>query len=241
MVHEMNRGSLTDSIVNARRRPRPRRERERRQRRADILRAAESVFAAHGFHASSVEQIASTADYATGTVYLYFRDKEALYLELFEEKIRELARLIRERTSGLEDPVEAIRQVVAARMEYFERNRAFFRIYAREGTNGFEPRQERWSGVRRLYADYLRRLTGLIRGGQRKGVLREGDPHQLAVALSGIMIQLTRDKLQRRRAGPLPDLTPFVLDTFFNGTMVPGGPEIHKPTKTTCPPRAARG
>lgn len=226
----MNRRSLTDSIVNFRR-PRPRRERERRQRRADILRAAESVFAAHGFHAASVEQIATTADYATGTVYLYFRDKEGLYLELFEEKIRELARLIRERTSGLDDPVEAIRQTVAARMEYFERNRSFFRIYAREGTNGFEPRQERWSGVRRLYADYLRRLAGLIRAGQRKGILTDGDPHQLAVALSGMMIQLTRDKLQRRRAGPLTDLTPFVLDTFFHGALVPKRSAIHKPIK----------
>jgi len=232
MVHEMNRRSLSDSVVNARR-PRPRRERERRQRRADILRAAESVFAAHGFHASSVEQIASTADYATGTVYLYFQDKEGLYLELFEEKIRELARLIRERTSGLTDSVEAIRQVVAARMEYFERNRAFFRIYAREGTNGFEPSQERWSGVRRLYADYLRRLAGLISEGQRKEVLRDGDPHQLAVALSGMMIQLTRDKLQRRRAGPLTDLTPFVLDTFFNGALVPERSANHKSTKAT--------
>ena len=239
MVHEMNRGSLTDSSVSSRR-PRPRRERERRQRRADILRAAESVFAAQGFHAASVDQIASAADYATGTVYLYFRDKEALYLELFQEKIRELSRLIRERTSGLEDPVEAIRQLVAARMEYFERNRAFFRIYAREGTNIFEPRQERWSGVRRLYADYLRRLAALIRGGQRLGVLREGDPHQLAVALSGIMIQLTRDKLQRRRAGPLTDLTSFVLDTFLNGALAPKRSEIHEPTKSTAP-RAGSG
>jgi AcrR family transcriptional regulator len=212
----MNRGSLTDSRVSSRR-PRPRRERERLQRRADILRAAESVFAGQGFHAASVEQIASEADYATGTVYLYFRDKEALYLELFEEKIRELSRLIRERTGGLKDPVEALRQLVAARMEYFERNRAFFRIYAREGLNGFEPRQERWAGVRRLYADYLRRLAELIRDGQRKGVLSPGDPHQLAVALSGMMIQLTRDKLQRHRAGPLTDLTPFVLDTFLHG------------------------
>lgn len=74
MVHEMNRGSSTDSNVISR--PlRPRRERERRQRRSDILRAAESVFAAQGFHAASVEQIASEADYATGTVYLYFHDK----------------------------------------------------------------------------------------------------------------------------------------------------------------------
>jgi AcrR family transcriptional regulator len=235
----MNRGSLTDSRVSSRR-ARPRRERERRQRRADILRAAETVFAAQGFHAASVEQIASAAEYATGTVYLYFHDKEALYLELFQEKIRELSRLIRERTSGLEDPTEALSQLVAARMEYFERNRAFFQIYAREGLNGFEPRQERWAGVRRLYADYLRRLAELIRDGQRQGVLSAGDPHQLAVALSGMMIQLTRDKLQRRRAGPLTDLTPFVLDTFLHGAAAEDRSETPSATESPSSPGTAR-
>lgn len=159
---------------------------------------------------------------------------------MFEEKIRELSRLIRERTSGLEDPVEAIHQLVAARMDYFERNRAFFQIYAREGLNGFEPRQERWAGVRRLYADYLRRLAALIRTGQRQGTLRPGDPHQLAVALSGMMIQLTRDKLQRRQAGPLTELTSFVLDTFLNGAMASKRSEIHKRTHST-PASPARG
>ena len=36
---------------------------------------------------------------AAGTVYLYFQDKEALYVELFEEKIRELIHFIRQQTA----------------------------------------------------------------------------------------------------------------------------------------------
>lgn len=197
--------------------PLPRRERERLQRRADILRAAEAVFAANGFHAASIEQIARTAEYATGTVYLYFRDKEMLFIELFEEKIRELAGLIQQRTGGIADPAEAIRQLVAARMEYFERNRSFFRIYAREGMNRYETPQDRWTGVIRLYESYLDMVGGIIRSGQRRGIFRKGNPHQYAVALSGIMIQLTRDQLQSQQERPLTDLIPFVVELFFKG------------------------
>ena len=200
----------------------PRRERERRQRRADILRGAETVFAARGFHAASIEQIANAAEYATGTVYLYFRDKEALYLELFEEKIRELGELIRQRIDGLKDPLKSIRQLVSARMEYFEKNKSFFRIYAREGMNWEHTRHDRWSGVMRLYEEYLELLASLIACGQRRGTFRKGDPRQLAVALSGMMIQLTRDQLRTHQSASLTDLTPVVLDLFLNGMTAKG-------------------
>jgi TetR/AcrR family transcriptional regulator, fatty acid metabolism regulator protein len=200
----------------------PRRERERRQRREDILRAAEEIFAAHGFHAASIEQISKAAEYATGTVYLYFRDKEALYLELFEEKIRELSELIRKQTDGVKDPVEALHRLVEARMDFFERNRAFFRIYAREGMNRYESRHDRWTEIVRLYEEYLDFLAGIIRSGQRRGLFRKGDVHQFAVALSGMMIQLTRDQLQSQVERPLTDLAPFVLELFLQGATVRG-------------------
>ena len=214
----MNRRSFTDAGVSSL----SRRERERRQRRLDILHAAEDVFAAHGFHAASIEQIAKAAEYATGTVYLYFRDKEALYLELFEEKIRELSELIRRQTDGIKEPVEAIRRLVEARMDYFERNRAFFRIYAREGMNRFETRHDRWTGIIQLYADYLEFVAGIIRSGQRRGLFRKGDAHQFAVALSGMMIQLTRDQLQSQVERPLTDLSPFVVELFVQGASARG-------------------
>jgi TetR/AcrR family transcriptional regulator len=195
----------------------PRRERERQQRRADILRAAEVVFGEYGFHAASIEQIATAAEFATGTVYLYFRDKEALYIELFEEKVRELSDLIHERTTNVADPIRALQQLVTARMDFFERNRSFFRLYAREGLDPHEIRTKSWAGVLRLYAKYLKHLAGLIRLGQQRRLFRKGDPHQFAVALSGMMIHLTRERLQGRRSEPLTDLTSFVLDLFLKG------------------------
>jgi AcrR family transcriptional regulator len=214
----MNRSSSNDSSVSSL----PRRERERRQRREDILRAAEEIFAAHGFHAASIEQIAKAAEYATGTVYLYFRDKEALYLELFEEKIRELSELIRKQTDGVKDPVEALHRLVEARMDFFERNRAFFRIYAREGMNRYESRHDRWTEIVRLYEEYLDLLAGIIRAAQRRGMFRKGDAHQFSVALSGMMIQLTRDQLQSKVERPLMDLAPFVLELFLDGATIRG-------------------
>src|SRR5450755_4583040 len=64
-----------------------RRAREKAQRRQAILSAAERVFAVHGFDTATIEQIAQQAEYATGTIYLYFKDKNALYASLLANKL----------------------------------------------------------------------------------------------------------------------------------------------------------
>jgi AcrR family transcriptional regulator len=53
---------------------------ERKARRQDeILAAAFEVFAAHGFEAARIDEVAQRAGVAKGTVYLYFQDKEDLF------------------------------------------------------------------------------------------------------------------------------------------------------------------
>jgi len=195
----------------------PRRERDRLRRREDILRAAERVFAEKGYHAASIEEIANAAEYGTGTVYLYFKDKEALYVELFEEKVRELIQFIRQQMGVEEEALQALKQVIQARMEYFDRNRAFFQIYVREGLNLGWSKHQRWMGIRRLYLSYLELLTRLIRAGQRRRQLRPGDPRRMAIAISGMMIQLTQDWLQSKGNQPLMNQADFVLELFLHG------------------------
>ena len=56
-----------------------------------------------------------------------------------------------------------------------------------------------------------------MRAGQRHGLVRKGDPHQFALALSGMMIQLTRDRLQSQQERPLTELAPFVVELFLQG------------------------
>jgi AcrR family transcriptional regulator len=57
-----------------------RKERDRRLRESDILKAAEHVFATKGYHKAAISDIAQEAQYAVGTIYLYFKNKQELYL-----------------------------------------------------------------------------------------------------------------------------------------------------------------
>ena len=197
----------------------PRRERDRLQRRSDIFHAAERVFAEKGFHGASIEEIARAAEYGTGTVYLYFRDKETLYVELFEEKIRELLEFVTGRVDEETEPWEALRRFIHARMEYFDRNRPFFKMYTRERMDWGWTKEGKWAGAYKLYESYIHLLTRLIQAAQRRGRIRKGDSRQFAIALSGMMMQLTRDWLRHESHRPLMEQADFVADLFLQGAQ----------------------
>jgi AcrR family transcriptional regulator len=57
----------------------PRRREQKMQRQEEILAAAFHVFAAHGYEATRIDEVARQAGIAKGTIYLYFRDKEQLF------------------------------------------------------------------------------------------------------------------------------------------------------------------
>ena len=64
--------------------PRANRRVERRQ---GILAAALKEFSARGFAAARLDDVADAAGIAKGTIYLYFRDKEALFQDLIRSEM----------------------------------------------------------------------------------------------------------------------------------------------------------
>jgi AcrR family transcriptional regulator len=61
-----------------------RRQREKAHRHQTILDAAETLFATKGYHNTSITEIADLAEVSVGTVYFYFKNKDALLAQLTE-------------------------------------------------------------------------------------------------------------------------------------------------------------
>jgi AcrR family transcriptional regulator len=68
-----------------------RKEREKAARREAILEAAKTVFAEKGLLAATIDEIAERAELGKGTIYLYFKSKEAMYIPLVDEGLARLA------------------------------------------------------------------------------------------------------------------------------------------------------
>src|ERR1035441_6562493 len=107
-----------------------RREREKARRAQDILAAAERVFAIHGFDAATIEQIAQEAEYAAGTIYLYFKDKHALYAALIASKLSSMVDQVEKaaQEAAPDDPANVLRNAIRAQFEFHDHNREFFEV-----------------------------------------------------------------------------------------------------------------
>ena len=78
-------------------------ERRRQQTREHLLAAAAEVFAERGFHGASLDEVAAVAGFTKGAVYSNFKNKEDLFLALFQanyDREMEAIRAITERLRG---------------------------------------------------------------------------------------------------------------------------------------------
>jgi AcrR family transcriptional regulator len=92
------------------------RERKKRQTREAIAHAAMTLFAAHGFDAVTVADVARAADVSEKTVFNYFPAKEDLVLHRGEERRAALIEAIRTRAPG----VSIVEPFRAATLEFVE-------------------------------------------------------------------------------------------------------------------------
>ncbi len=80
--------------------------------RADLLRAAEMIFARDGFEACRIEDIAAAAGRSRGAFYANFASKTAVFLALRTLAQQRHARAVRERVQGIEDEETRYRALI---------------------------------------------------------------------------------------------------------------------------------
>ena len=92
-------------------------QKERRERtREQLIGTGDRLFTAHGFHATSMDQIAAEAGYTKGAIYSNFESKEDLFFAVYEQRTaRRLQEL--ERTFEELAPIDAVERILTAGME----------------------------------------------------------------------------------------------------------------------------
>lgn len=106
-----------------------RKEREKEHRREEILNAAQRVFFEKGLQAATMDEIAEAAELSKGTLYLYHKSKEDLYLGVMIRGMDILYNMFLEVTSTNEPTVVKIKHVGDAYYRYFKEHRNFFRMF----------------------------------------------------------------------------------------------------------------
>src|SRR5437870_1488494 len=104
-------------------------------RREAILAAALDEFSAQGFAATRLDDVARRADVAKGTIYLHFRDKEALFQELIRSVLSPLVGTL-ETVTQVDAPFAAVAERIVdvfVRQVYGTRRKDVIRLIITEG------------------------------------------------------------------------------------------------------------
>jgi AcrR family transcriptional regulator len=94
-----------------------------------IADAAKELFSKYGYKTVSMDKIAVKSEVAKGTLYLYFKDKEELFLYLFTEIIDEIKTIMDEIKSRNLSLSDEIAEFVYHLLLYRKNQEFFFRIF----------------------------------------------------------------------------------------------------------------
>ena len=141
----------------------------REQKRNRILRAAIEVFASKGYFAARMTDVASQAEVADGTLYLYFEGKEHLLMSIFEDVLGRFISRLDEEISALENPIEKLSVMIRLHLETLGRDRALANVLQIETRHS---RRFMSLFTRGKLGEYLSRVRDIITEGQEVGVFR---------------------------------------------------------------------
>lgn len=200
-----------------------RREREKLRQRREMLSTALELFSEKGYHNVSMHEIAEKAEFAIGTLYKFFKNKEDLYKALILEQADRFYEAVTKALRDADDETEKLRNYVRAKGEIFRANVSMIRLYFTE-TQGasFNVKAGLDSEIRKQYDQSLRDLATVFESGiKRKRFQKIAEPYHLAVALDSLcnaFLFLWFEAPERHLYPEDPDV---ILNIIFKGLVDP--------------------
>ena len=186
-------------------------------RTTGILEAARKVFAKRGFNDATVDDIAAAAGVAKGTVYLYYRSKREIYFAALKLGIEQMYATLVEELKAVSVTEDKLRRLIAAKLNYFDENRDFFKIFYSElGKFPIHPGAID-AEFKRLYLEQARLVESILKEGVRKKALRNVPTEHAALAISDIIRGVVTHRLLGWSKSTISQDVEFIFDLIWKG------------------------
>ena len=201
----------------------PSRTRDAEATQAQILAAAERIFAAKGFADTSMSEIAAAAGVTKSLIHHHFGSKQGLWDAIKDRHFREYFQL---QSAMMDRPpeVELLRDSVEEYFRFLQRNPAFVRLI------GWMQLEESGAGRFELGERLTRAAVEKIRAAQQEGNLRDDvHPFSMLISFLGLVEHWFQGKSLHARGLAATDVVTEderyledLMKVFFEG-VVPRG------------------
>ncbi len=193
-----------------------RRERERQRHRREVLAAALNLFSRRGFDKTTMADIAEQAEFAVGTLYKLFKDKNALYRALILDTVERFAQALTVALKAPGSELEKLERYIETKAALFSQNIPTARIYFAQTTGaGFIPTAGLDREARAVYETVLSSLEAVVRSGIRKKLILAVEPRLLVLGLEGLSNAFVFELTERPDDLSVEELTTATKRIFF--------------------------
>lgn len=193
-------------------------EAQRERRREEILRAASTLFSQKGYHATSVADVIAAAGISRGTFYLYFDNKDSLFLDLMEQFIQRIMEVVEVVDPNGANPKHEIYENVRRVVDVVFDHQDLTVMVLRED---FGLNAEVDEKLKRFYGFVREMVEGALDNGVRLGLIREVNQAIVATALIGAIKEVFLHHLviAPDRAPPRETIAESLLDFGLRGLL----------------------
>jgi AcrR family transcriptional regulator len=104
------------------------REQRKRATRGELIQAGRRLFSQKGLYESRIEDLATEAGIAKGTLYTYFADKDELIREVAAAGFGELETRVARRVDRMRGDRGVVREAIRAHLQFFAANPDLMRV-----------------------------------------------------------------------------------------------------------------
>ncbi len=149
--------------------------------------AAIKLFSEREFSRTTVDEIASLAGVGKGTIYLYFQNKEQIFMAIIEQGLENISRLLEEVTNSPEEFPKRLYRLIYENFKFVETNQSFYRLLLKERMNLSHCNNDSHQRLLALHQKMHRMGCAFFEAGIAQGYIRPGNPSLYSMAFSGII------------------------------------------------------
>lgn len=185
-----------------------------------ILKSAFELFCRNGFAETDIESIAKKAGVAKGTVYLYFKSKNDLFMRsmmfVFEELDKQVNILMAEK----ETYRGKLKEFISLNIYIMLTNNIMSKMLLGELYNVLKKENTlKMSALKEKMGMKFKDVEGLIKAGIKNGEFKDVDPASVsAMILGGMNMIVMRNSMNRKTETEEPEIKKMqnnMIDTVF--------------------------
>ena len=201
-----------------------RKERTKLRHREEILQAAWQLFSEKGYRNTTVHDIAEKAEFAVGTFYNFFKNKEHLFNSLAMNYTVKYYDAVTKAIDIDGDIIGRIRNYLQVKGDFFKEDLALIRLFFSETWGiSFNLASDVYSEMETLQKRFIGRLTEVFEKGIKDNIFRDVDPRFLALSIEGQSNIFLFYWFKYSEEYEYSENVPSIMDVFLNSILIAKG------------------